>query len=88
MIGKLTAVRAVAGHMLELQWDDGDRRRLDLHVVIHAGAILAPLRDEAAFSEAHLSADGWSVEWPCGIDFGAGQLRVWADAHEAAATPA
>lgn len=83
MIGKLTALRVAGDFTLELSWDDGARSLLDLRALIFARAVLAPLREPEAFVQARLSADGWSIEWPCGIDFGAPQLRAWADAAAA-----
>jgi hypothetical protein len=80
MIGILIAADTLADMQLSLTWDDGTRRRFDLSAVILSHRVLAPLRDPAEFARARLSADGWSVEWPCGIDFGAAQLRAWADA--------
>lgn len=79
MIGKLIAVEPLPGFQLALIWDDGARRIVDLNAIIHIRPDLAPLREPAEFARARLSADGWSLEWPCGIDFGAAQLRTWAD---------
>ena len=77
-IGKLTAIRAQPGHAIELTWDDGFAARLDLTKLVQSRGVLAPLREEGAYAEAKLSAGGWSMEWPSGIDFGAPQLRRWA----------
>ena len=52
--------------------------RVDLAEIIAAHAQLAPLRNEAKFALVTISDDGWSLEWPDGIDFGATQLRRWA----------
>jgi hypothetical protein len=36
-----------------------------------------------------VAEDGWSIEWPvCGVDFGAAQLRRWADEQAGEAMPA
>jgi hypothetical protein len=37
------------------------------------------LRKAKEFARVAVSADGWSLEWPSGIDFGGAQLRRWAD---------
>jgi hypothetical protein len=37
------------------------------------------LRRKGEFARVALSSDGWSLEWPSGIDFGVEQLRRWAD---------
>jgi YD repeat-containing protein len=78
-IGKLTAVSTAGGQTLAVTWDDGRTAQVDLAGVIAARKALAPLGDAAAFASATLSAEGWSVECPCAVDFGAPQLRRWAD---------
>ena len=78
-IGKLEHVSAASGLKLAVQWDDGRTASIDLSKVIAARKNLAPLADSATFGAVSLSGDGWSVEWPCGIDFGAQQLRRLAD---------
>jgi Protein of unknown function (DUF2442) len=78
-IGKLTGVSAVGEKALALTWDDGRTATIDVSSVIAGRKALASLADPAVFAEAALSQDGWSVEWPSGIDFGAQQLRRWAD---------
>ena len=77
-IGKLTSVNAMPDFVLEVGWDDGFSSRLDLLPLIKRRSILNQLGSPAEFERAALSADAWSVEWPCGIDFGAPQLRRWA----------
>jgi Protein of unknown function (DUF2442) len=78
-IGKLLNVTASSPSALALEWDDGRVSQVDLATLIASRSNLAPLADKTEFAQAVLSADGWSVEWPCGIDFGAQQLRRWAD---------
>lgn len=78
-IGRIASLAVSGAASLDLAWDDGRRARVDLAAVIGARPVLAPLADSAVFAAAALSADGWSVEWPCGIDFGAAQLRRWAE---------
>jgi hypothetical protein len=80
MIGKLIAGEPLPDFQLALTWDDGTRRLLYLNAMIESRSVLAPLRDPAEFARARLSEDGWSLQWPCGIDFGAAQLRAWTDA--------
>jgi hypothetical protein len=78
MIGKMLSVRVAADRVLEIRWDDGVTALVDLAPIISARANLFPLADRAEFARVALSADGWSLEWPAGIDFGAPQLRLWA----------
>lgn len=84
-IGKITSVAVQSPSQLSISWDDDRRAHVDLTTLIHARPVLAALRDPEAFGRVTLSDDGWSLEWPCGIDFGSAQLRRWADDLRAAA---
>ena len=87
-IGKLTSLTVAGEAALQLAWDDGRTARVDLSAVIAGRAALAPLGVPAEFGAAALSADGWSVEWPCAVDFGSVQLRRWADEQIGITMPA
>jgi Protein of unknown function (DUF2442) len=78
-IGRITSLAVGGPSSIELAWDDGSRAAVDLSALIAARHVLAPLAEASEFSAAALSADGWSVEWPSGIDLGAAQLRRLAD---------
>jgi hypothetical protein len=78
-LGKIEAIAVTGQAMLTVIWDDQSRADIDLGPLIAARPNLAPLADRLAFAAATLSSDGWSVEWPVGIDFGSAQLRRWAD---------
>jgi len=79
MIGKITNVAVIGDKRLEVAWDDGHVAPVDLTEVIAARKALAPLNKKGAFARVTVSADGWSLEWPSGVDFGAPQVRRWAD---------
>jgi hypothetical protein len=79
MIGKITSVAVTGDKRLELGWDDGRVGEIDFGDVIAAHKALAPLKKKAEFARVAVSSDGWSLEWPSGVDFGAEQLRRWAD---------
>lgn len=64
---------------LHLGWDDGHSARVELREVIASMKALAPLTKKSEFALVVVSGDGWSIEWPSGVEFGAGQLRRWAD---------
>jgi hypothetical protein len=87
-IGKLRSLSVAGANVLELVWDDGHLARVDLAPAIAPHAGLKPIRPAKAFAQAKLSKDKWSVEWPSGIDFGATQLRRWADEQDGASMPA
>lgn len=88
-IGRIESVLTRGAAGLEITWDDGHRAQIDLGPVIAAYPALAPLADPEVFHRVHLAGDGWSLEWPkCDIDFGAAQLRRWADEQAGEAMPA
>jgi hypothetical protein len=78
-LGKIESATVSGNAALTLAWDDGHRAGIDLTELIAARANLAPLADPVCFAKAMVSEDGWSIEWPVGIDFGTAQLRRWAD---------
>lgn len=79
-IGRIQSATPVPQTKLRVTFEDGFHATIDLAPVIGRHAKLALLADEDAFQEVRVADDGWSVEWPnCGIDFGAPQLRRWAD---------
>ncbi len=87
-IGRIESVVTRGAASLVIRWDDGARDEIDLAPIIAAHPVLTPVADPETFHRVHLSEDGWSVEWPaCGIDFGAAQLRRWADEQTGRAMP-
>ncbi len=78
-IGKLKGVSVAGERVLALTWDDGHTAVVDLGGVIADRKALTDLFDPANFGAVALSDDGWSIEWPQGVDFGTMQLRRWAD---------
>jgi hypothetical protein len=79
MLGKIVSASVAGADRLEIAFDDRAVAAVDLREVIASRASLAPLRDGREFARVRVSDDGWAVEWPSGIDFGAAQLRRWAD---------
>jgi hypothetical protein len=65
--------------VISVAWDDNEMTVIDLAPIIAARTALQPLVQGDEFAAVTVSQDGWSLEWPCGIDFGAPQLRRWAD---------
>ena len=78
-IGKITGVTPVSALVISVAWDDNEMTVIDLAPIIAARTALQPLVQGDEFAAVTVSQDGWSLEWPCGIDFGAPQLRRWAD---------
>jgi Protein of unknown function (DUF2442) len=88
-IGRIESAFTRGEGLLVVSWDDGRRAEIDLAPIIAAREVLARLADHETFHRVHVAEDGWSVEWPAaGIDFGAAQLRRWADEQAGEAMPA
>jgi Protein of unknown function (DUF2442) len=68
MIVHVTEARVVGPHSLELTFDDGLRKRVNLRRELY-GAIFEPLRDPAYFAMATLDSGSRTVTWPNGADF-------------------
>ena len=68
MIIHVTKVRVVGSHSLELTFDNGVRKRVNLRREI-CGPIFEPLSEPAYFAKAYLDPDSRTVAWPNGADF-------------------
>jgi hypothetical protein len=68
MIIHLTQVKVVGSYSLELTFEDGKRKRVNLRRELY-GPIFEPLRDPAYFAQARLDLDSRTVSWPNGADF-------------------
>ena len=68
MIVHVTEVKVVGPHALELAFDNGVRKRLELRRELY-GPVFEPLRDPANFAQAYLDPDSRTVSWPTGADF-------------------
>jgi hypothetical protein len=64
----VTEVKVVGPYSLELVFDDGTRKRVNLRRELY-GPIFEPLRDPAYFAQARLDPDSHTVTWPNGADF-------------------
>ncbi len=68
MIIHVTEVKVVGPHSLELTFDDGVHKRLNLRRELH-GQVFEPLRDPAYSAQAYLDLDSRTVTWPNKADF-------------------
>jgi hypothetical protein len=63
MIIHVTRVQVVGPYSLELEFDNGVRKRVNLRRELY-GPIFEPLRDPAYFALAYLDPDSRTVTWP------------------------
>jgi hypothetical protein len=64
---KATSVRVVAPFVIEVTFNDGYRREVDIEPLMW-GEVFSPLRDPALFAQAAVDPAGGSVCWPTGAD--------------------
>ncbi len=68
MIIHVAQVQVVGRSSLDLTFDDGTRKRVDLRRELY-GPIFEPQREASYFAQAYLDADSRTVTWPNGADF-------------------
>lgn len=68
MIIHVTRVQVVGPYSLELEFDNGVQKRVNLRRELY-GPIFEPLRDPAYFARAELDPDSRTVTWPNRADF-------------------
>ena len=67
MIIHVTKVEVVGPHSLDLTFDNGIRKRVNLRHELY-GEVFQPLCDPAYFAQAYLDPDSRTVTWPNGAD--------------------
>lgn len=85
MIIHITKVKIVGAYSLELTFDNGVHRRVNLRPELY-GPIFEPLRDPAYFAKAYIDPDSRTVTWPNGADF-APDFLYQMEAEETPTTP-
>ena len=68
MIVHVTSVKVVGPQSLELAFDNGVHKRVNLRRDLY-GPVFEPLRDPAYFTRVALDPDTGTVVWPNGADF-------------------
>jgi Protein of unknown function (DUF2442) len=68
MIIHVTQVKVVGPFSLEVAFDDGARKRVNLRRELY-GPIFEPLRDPDYFARVYLDPDSRTITWPNGADF-------------------
>ena len=68
MIIHITNAKVVGSHSLELTFDNGVQKRINLRPELY-GPIIEPLRDPSYIAEAFVDPDSRTVAWPNGADF-------------------
>ncbi len=87
MIIHVTQVQVVGSHSLDLEFDNGVRKRVNLRRELY-GPVFEPLRDPAYFAKVYVDSDSRTVTWPNGADFAPDFLYALEPEESPAPTPA
>lgn len=68
MIIHILQARVVGDYTLELLFDQGGLRQVDLRGELY-GPVFEPLRDPAYFAQVSVDPDSRTITWPNGADF-------------------
>lgn len=68
MIIHVVEANVVGPYSLELQFDNGIRKRVNLRRELY-GPVFESLRDPTYFAQAYIDADSRTITWPNGADF-------------------
>ena len=68
-VKRITHVRVVAGHEVELTFTDGSVGLVDLSPwIAHRTGVFGALRDPSIFAQVSVDADAGTIVWPNGAD--------------------
>jgi hypothetical protein len=80
-IHRVTGFAIVGPYSLEVSFEDGVNRRIDLEPVLE-GELYGPLRDQSVFKGVHIDSEVGTLVWPNGADFDPATLHDWPDVEE------
>lgn len=70
MFPRVTQVRHVGGHRLELSFSDGVKGELDFEDrVVGRGGVFRPLEDISFFRQVKVDPEAGTIVWPNEVDF-------------------
>lgn len=84
MILRITETRCAGPYLLELTFNDGVRKRVDVRPLLY-GPIFEPLLDPDYFAHVSLDTRCGTVVWPNGADFAPEALQELPDLGESLA---
>ena len=86
MIIHVMGLKVVGEYSLDLTFDNGVRKRVNLRHELY-GPIFEPLRDPAYFAKAYIDPSSRTVTWPNSADF-APDFLYQLESEEVPASPA
>lgn len=85
MILRVTAAQVTESHLLELKFNDGTEKTVDVRPLL-TGPVFEPLRAAEFFARMHLDEVCGTVTWPNGADLAPEALYELADVNADART--
>ena len=73
---KIKVVKVVSEGVLELEFNCGSHRRIDLNPIMH-GSLFGSLKDPKVFKEVKIDHEVGTIYWPNGADFDPDTLFHW-----------
>jgi len=73
---KIRQVKVLDPYQLEITFETGERKVVDLSPVLH-GSLFGELRDWETFCEVRVNPEVKTIEWPNGADFDPETLYRW-----------
>ena len=81
-IHRVTGVQIIGEYMLDVEFADGTRQKIDFRPVM-AGEIYGPLLDRSLFDQVKVDTEVHTLVWPNGADFDPATLHDWPTYEEA-----
>lgn len=78
---KIIDVKALKPYKIEVTFEDGTIRVIDLELVLR-GELFAPLQDVELFEKVRVNPETHTAEWPNGADFDPSMLYQWDEVKE------
>jgi hypothetical protein len=76
MIYRVIRVAVVGDFVLDIEFDDGLKRTIDLEAIL-AGELFGPLKDPRQFAQVEIDPETHTVVWPNGADLDPETLHNW-----------
>jgi len=64
----VTEVQCKDGYVLELTFDNGDKRNIDVSTLVPFDGVFEPLKNKEFFGKVRVDPDVGTVVWPNGAD--------------------
>lgn len=77
-IYKIVKIISVRPYMIEILFDDGTKKSIDLEPVLY-GEMYGALKNKALFEKVELDPQVGTIQWPNGADFDPAILYHWED---------